>query len=223
MHTYKIRVIRYDRLLVMLFFLLTMVTGCYHGTGPANEYQRIFIEDQSQSDLMLSNTDKYYQLIESEKDSMIMPDFKVGEWINWNDPHREDTTLIQKNIVEVVQFLRDYYQVPININSAHRSLKHQWTVNKGIDPSQSEHPKGAAVDISFLANSPNILAHFKIELETQGFLFKTLMYDFGINAIGIYSNRIHLASEIDKEGIHNYQGNSYAYWDNSKSLIKYYE
>lgn len=75
---------------------------------------------------------------------------------------------IDYEIVELVQELRDFYKVPIKINSACRCLKHNKVVG---GKSSSQHLKGRAVDIVVKGISP-IEIHGKLNGNWEGGLGK---------------------------------------------------
>jgi len=88
-----------------------------------------------------------------------------------------------KNIQEVadnLQVLRDYLGVPIHINSAYRSPKH----NKNIGgKSKSYHLKGMAVDISVKHHSPRKVRRAILKLIRIGGMKE--------GGIGLYNGFVH--------------------------------
>lgn len=88
-----------------------------------------------------------------------------------------DRILIDTYLVSFLQFLRDYYKLSININSAYRTPEY----NKKIGgASESQHVEGKAVDFVVTGKTPK---------EIYDYLDKVLNWDGGL---GLYSSFVHI-------------------------------
>jgi len=73
--------------------------------------------------------------------SKISPHFRVSEFACRDG---SDKVLIDDKLVELLEFIRDYFEKPITITSAYRTVAHN---RKEGGKSNSQHLKGTAADI----------------------------------------------------------------------------
>ena len=91
------------------------------------------------------------------------------------------TTLIDPQLVEYLQKIRDHFGKPIRINSGYRCSKHN--VNVG-GASQSYHTKGMAADIYIQGVTPGEVAQYAESI--------------GMKGIGVYSTFTHVDTRENK-------------------------
>lgn len=116
---------------------------------------------------------KTYSL-KSHKNYALSKNFKVSEFACKDG---SDTVLIDTELVDLLQKIRDHFGKPVTINSAFRNV----TYNKKIGgASKSQHIQGTAADI--------VVKNVKPELVAQYVEF--LMSETG--GIGLYSNFVHV-------------------------------
>lgn len=92
-----------------------------------------------------------------------------------------DKILIDSELVEKLQIIRDYFGVPVNVNSAYRTEEYNEAVGGVAD---SQHLLGKAADISMPRVAPSTIANFAKSI--------------GFGGIGIYSWGCHLDTRKDK-------------------------
>lgn len=101
-------------------------------------------------------------------------DFTVKEFACKNGA---DVILIDTQLVEILQKIRDHFQKPITINSAYRTYNHNILVG---GTSRSQHLKGTAADIVVTGVSPEeIVKYAEYLMPTSG-------------GIGLYSTFAHI-------------------------------
>lgn len=65
------------------------------------------------------------------------------------------TTMINMQLIQLLQYLRDKFNKPVKINSGYRCLNHNADIGGAIN---SQHPKGNAADIVISGISPDEVA-----------------------------------------------------------------
>ena len=94
---------------------------------------------------------------------------------------RCSTTLVDERLVELLQQLRDHFQVPIIINSGYRCKAHNGEVG-GV--SNSAHLRGMAADIRVSGVAPREVAKYAESM--------------GVGCIGLYDDFVHIGSAAEK-------------------------
>ena len=92
-----------------------------------------------------------------------------------------DKILIDSELVEKLQIIREYFGKPVNVNSAYRTEEYNKAVGGVAD---SQHLLGKAADISISGVAPSTIANFAKSI--------------GFGGIGIYSWGCHLDTRKDK-------------------------
>ncbi len=121
-------------------------------------------------------------------------------------PDAPDFHYLNDKIVPLAQYLRDYFDTPIKVNSTFRTKYHNTLIGGS---SNSQHLKGNAIDLKFTKGSHILLEN---DILNKGNLFKTLLL-MGLTGVGLYDNFIHLDFREEK-GNQNFEEFNYAFWDN---------
>ena len=98
-----------------------------------------------------------------------------------------DELLLDKDIIPILERFREYVEVPVTINSAYRTEKH----NKNVGGEKnSYHLKGQALDIPFKTSYKNL-----ISVDKMCDFFNVL----GLKGIIKYSNYIHIDTRMNNK------------------------
>ncbi len=97
---------------------------------------------------------------------------------------------IPQNLLYAMDYLRDKIGQPIHINSHFRTIAHE--KRKGRS-GNSQHTLGKAVDLS----GQGLVALIETAVKERNEVYYKLR-DFGINAIGIYDNFVHIDTRSPK-------------------------
>lgn len=114
-----------------------------------------------------------YSVSENGNDNLSQ-NFTVGEFASRDGA---DTVLIDTELVDVLQNIRDYFGAPVTINSAYRSPSHNRAVGGA---SNSRHTTGEAADIVVLGVEPEEVAQYA----------EYILSDRG--GIGLYDTFVHV-------------------------------
>lgn len=112
--------------------------------------------------------------VKTEGDKLLAPNFRVGEFACHDG---SDTVLVDDELPELLQQIRDHFKAPVIINSGYRSPSHNAAVG-GVKNSQ--HILGTAADIVVRGVSPLEVAQYA----------EHLMPDRG--GIGVYKDFTHV-------------------------------
>lgn len=142
-----------------------------------------------------------YILINKNSNEQLKPNFKESEFYSKcsNAPQVHKLDYILPN---AVQYIRDYYNIPIEITSTLRTESCN-VLAGGV--SNSMHLYGKAIDFQFAQFNQETLKKIYIDFANRGELYKNLR-EIGINGFGFYNTFIHLDTR-DK----------FTYWDNTNS------
>ena len=116
----------------------------------------------------------------------LSPNFTVGEFACKDG---SDTILIDSDLVDVLQTLRNHFKKAIVINSAYRNAAYNKKVG-GV--SNSQHTKGTAADIKIAGVAPADIAEYA----------EYIMPDMG--GIGLYSGFVHIDVRTSRSRWTNY-------------------
>lgn len=172
----------------------------------------------------------FFYITEANKYDGLTPNFAGFELINYNCPDRPETTVIHKNLVFALQYIRDWgnglfkskRERKIFITSANRTLKCQSRANKTMkNPENSKHTKGLALDAQWIGALENeyLLAMMAYDLSNGGALLDTLVHKFGITDFGIYKTHFHLGIDDPENGKIDCGGVMIDIWDYRYSLL----
>ena len=101
----------------------------------------------------------------------VSSNFKVKEF---RCKDGSDEILIDEGLVDLLQKIREYFRVPVTINSAYRTKSHNQSV--GGSP-KSQHVNGTAADIVVKGVSPLMVAQYAEHLGAGGVgLYKTFTH-----------------------------------------------
>jgi len=138
----------------------------------------------------------------------VTPNFKANEFYS-TSPDAPNEHYISDEVIEAAQYLRTYFNTPVNVNSSFRTPKHNAAIGGA---SRSQHLKGTALDLSF-PNNPNALLILKQDILNEGEIF-TKLYSIGIHGFGLYDNFQHIDSRPNAYGnTKTKNGANYTTWD----------
>jgi uncharacterized protein YcbK (DUF882 family) len=122
-------------------------------------------------------TVKTYSL-KKDGNKKLSTNFKVKEFACKDG---SDKVLVDTDLVELLQKIRDYFKKPVKINSAYRTKNH----NKKVGgTTNSYHLVGMASDIRIDGVNPILVALYAERLNAGG--------------IGVYSNFVHVDTRKNK-------------------------
>lgn len=152
-------------------------------------------------------------LLFKNQNRQIRPNFTEKELFS-KSSDAPDSHFLNDRVVDAVQAVRDYFGVPVSINSSYRTFEHNRRV--GGSP-QSQHLRGFALDFTF--SDKNTLERTKSELAAQrGELWNRIRMK-GVTAVGIYDGFIHIDAR-ERGGLQRGGMGSYAFWDNRSGSDK---
>lgn len=93
---------------------------------------------------------------------------------------------LDEKLINAMQFIRDYYDVPIFITSSYRSVLCNSIAGGALN---SQHLKGLAVDFSF--KNENIQKKYINDILNKAPIYYSLL-SYGINGIGLYNGFNHI-------------------------------
>jgi len=113
-----------------------------------------------------------------------------------------DCHYLDTNLIKAVQIIRNYYGVPVAINSTFRTVEHNLSIGGA---SHSQHLTGHALDFTF--SDKTYLDLYYNEIVNKGELYYRLKA-IGINGLGMYDTFMHIDTRPNS-----------AFWDNSKKKV----
>ena len=124
--------------------------------------------------------------------------------------------LIEESLLDILQVIRNYYKIPIEINATARTLRYQKTLQGGATNSQHVIDSDgyfSAVDFDFFGNDHNARKDFAKQVIEKTDFFKLLL-SLGLSGVGLYDTFIHIDSG-DRRTIRPYIFDDYRYsfWD----------
>jgi len=120
---------------------------------------------------------------------------------------------LNDKVVIALQAIRDYYNVPIKVNSTFRTFSNNEAVGGLVN---SQHLLGNAIDFSFMTVS--MTNKYNSDILSRGILFNKLR-SMGVTGFGIYSNFHHIDVREPKNLSHNDSYGNYAFWNFKKKKI----
>lgn len=162
--------------------------------------------------------------IRKESTELVTPNFQQRELFNPKVGGTEHP--LSRQVVVAVQVVRDYFGVPIGINSTYRNYV---PTGAGVvdAASKSPHMLAQAVDFRFMADedqADNIHIAIRDDFASKGPLFRQL-WAVGARGFGVYDTFIHLdtvraglypAFAAKRTALH--EGEPFAYWNKMKWL-----
>jgi len=144
----------------------------------------------------------------------IAPDFAEGEFFTHSADYSGDYIYLDSELVQAAQYVRDYINAPVEINSSARTVFHQSTLSGGAANSQHVDENfentgvlgSHAIDIDMSANNLAIVCG---DIIHQGPLYQALV-DLGIKGFGVYNGFIHLDTGLKPSAYRS----SIAFWNN---------
>jgi len=120
-------------------------------------------------------------------------------------------------LVEAVQFLRDYFNTPWRVTSGVRTPAHELRIcqTQKLDlhlVTSSQHVKRRAVDSRPKNRDPAIMATLQHDLLQRGPIFQKLR-QIGVRGFGVYDGFVHLDIRVEPGKQHDELG-TYAFWNN---------
>ena len=122
-------------------------------------------------------TVKTYSL-KKDGNNKVSTNFRVREFACKDG---SDKVLIDTDLVNLLQKIRDYFNKPVKINSAYRTINHNKKVGGATN---SYHLKGQASDIQIEGVNPVLVALYAERLNAGG--------------IGVYPNFVHVDTRKNK-------------------------
>lgn len=116
----------------------------------------------------------------------LSPNFKVSEFACKDG---SDKVIIDSELVVILQKIRDYFDVPVNINSAYRTSVYNAKIG-GV--SNSQHTKGTAADIVAQGIKPLEVAQYVEHLMPKS------------GGIGVYKDFVHIDTRANRSRWQNY-------------------
>ena len=170
----------------------------------------------------ISPQDDTVYLMVSNSEAQLRPNFKESELYNSRTGLPEHP--IAEKIVDVVQFMRTQFEVPIHTTSSYRN----YIPTSGINPATiSPHMLAQALDFQFIADQATkdeLYIQIRDDFDKKGPLFQAL-WEMGVRGFGSYDTFIHLdvvQSELypafSSKRKRKYQGKIYARWNSMKAL-----
>lgn len=112
---------------------------------------------------------------------MLTKNFKKSEFDSRDGSKMPSSVLVKiKELAKNLQVLRDYFNLPVSINSGYRSPKHNKAVG-GV--ANSRHVKGEAADITVDGKTPKQVAEAIMKLQKEGKMKK--------GGVGLYNTFVH--------------------------------
>lgn len=143
--------------------------------------------------------------------TQVTANFKTNEFYSksFNAPKLH---YLNDNLPLLAQIVRDFFNVPVTINSSFRTPEHNLAIGGATN---SQHTKGNAIDITFAHKDKlKLIENFNAEVRKGGSLLKKLRSN-GLTGLGLYNSFIHLDCRPDG-GKHRDEFGSYAFWDYAK-------
>ena len=144
-------------------------------------------------------------LIRKGENSKVTADFKEKEYFNASYGITGDSFLMDEKVIQGGQIIRDYFDVPGEVNSSFRTRSHELLMGRS---GNSQHVLKRAVDYDY---PEAILLKYHQEILNKGALYH-LLRKAGITGFGLYDGFIHIDSRINKAARVDQYGN-YAFWD----------
>ena len=122
------------------------------------------------------------------------------------------TQKVDTRLAQAVQIIRNYYNVPVYINSTHRTEQCNIFAGGALSSQHLFQPTAVA-DFSF--KNATYLEDFNHQIRTEGALFQMLLV-VGVRGFGLYDGHGHLDfREETEQGNGDYRGTKYVFWDYS--------
>jgi len=93
---------------------------------------------------------------------------------------------LDERLINAMQFIRDYYNVPVFITSSYRSVLCNTIAGGALN---SQHLKGLAIDFDF--KNENIQKKYINDILNKASIYYSLL-SYGINGIGLYNGFNHI-------------------------------
>ena len=178
--------------------------------------------------------DEYFHIHKENLNKQLTKNFRAVEFISSRDTALNvfagDTVKIRKSIVYTLQFIRDWYGVPISITSGQRSLWYQEHINPSIPPTHSNHPRADAVDFIFLVDNKRYLTDLgallsrPFESETAKEMAVEVAAHLKNTEFILYDGHFHIGrNDQSKDGFWRVEGHQYNFSNKQNALIKYLE
>ena len=126
-------------------------------------------------------------IIKKGDTAQITKNFNAKELFSKSFPAPSEHFLSDQ-VVNAAQFIRDYVNSPVKINSSYRTVVHNSSIGGA---KRSQHLKGTALDLSFSNENILLQLHQSI-LKKDAFLNQLI--GTGINGVGLYDRFIHIDS-----------------------------
>lgn len=104
-----------------------------------------------------------------------------------------DSFTISDKVLLGAQIIRDFYGVPMGVNSSHRTVAHELAQGRS---GNSQHTK-SALDLRFLEDNEKYLLLYHQDILSQGPLYKKLRAA-GITGFGLYDTFLHIDPRTER-------------------------
>ncbi len=125
--------------------------------------------------------------------------------------------LIEESTLNILQTIRNYYGIPIEINATARTKRYQLTLprNGGVNGEHVIDTDGyfTAIDFDFFGNDQSARKDFAKQV-TEKTEFFQLLLEMGLSGVGLYDTFIHIdAGQRRKTRPMKLGEYSYSFWD----------
>ena len=179
----------------------------------------------------MAKVDTYYPVVDNDpndfitirnSDELIRPNFKMSELYNSKVGQQEHP--LSEQVIDAVQAIRDYTDMPIRITSTYRN----YIPTDGVSPASiSPHMMAQAIDFQFVGDAQeveNLYLQIRDDFDDKGELFQ-ILWNIGVRGFGSYDTFIHIdtvQSELYEpfraKRTTSYNGQLYARWNKMKVL-----
>lgn len=166
-----------------------------------------------------------FYLVRNGDQRQLTNNFTASEFFNPKNGLREHPIAVK--VVEAVQYIRNFFGVPIRITSTYRNYVPggSGVVNAA---KRSPHMLAQAVDAQFVVDVEKrdaMMIYLRNEFDAKGLLFQVLFESYGVRGFGVYDNFFHLdvvpvelyeVFRAKRKSV--YQSYRYAYWNDMMRL-----
>ena len=136
--------------------------------------------------------------------------FNIHEFYS-KSPDAPDCHYLNDIVMEAVNYIREYYGVPVVITSTYRTKYHELVL---LGKSHTgEHYEGNALDFKIL--DADAMKDYQHQVETASGEVYTHLRQLGVRGFGLYDEFNHIDAR-SVGGSHTDAFGSYAFWDNRK-------
>jgi hypothetical protein len=144
----------------------------------------------------------------------VFPHFNIHEFYS-KSPDAPQCHELSDITMQAVNYIREYYGVPVVITSTYRTRYHELVLLG--KKTTGQHFEGNAIDFKILDKAA--MEDYQRQVASASGEVFTHLRQMGIAGFGLYDNFNHIDSRPEG-GSHIDAFGSYAYWDNRKKNIR---